>query len=57
MRVLHHIADAAPPTALAPHRLLLHHAAVRAVTAADARVWPAAAPAMCRLVVALEGKW
>lgn len=56
MRALHHIATAAPREALAPHWPLLLHAAVRAVTAADVRVWPAAAPAMCRLVVALEGK-
>ena len=57
MRALHHIATMAPREALAPHRALLLHAAMRTVTAADTRVWPAAAPAMCRLVVALEGKW
>lgn len=52
---MHHLAEVAPQEDLAWHKALLLDAAIRAVTAADERVWPAAAPAMCRLVVALEG--
>ena len=52
---LHHIATAAPPPTLAFHRELLLDTAVRSVTGADERAWPAAAPAACALVIAVEG--
>ena len=55
MWALHHLAAVAPPAALARHRELLLDAAVRGVAAADERLWPAAAPAACALIVALEG--
>lgn len=56
MWALHHLAAAAPADALAWHRDLLADTAVRMVSTADERVWPAAAPAACRLAVAVEGK-
>ncbi len=56
MWALHHLAAAKPADALAWHRELLVDTAVRMVSTADERVWPAAAPAACRLVVAVEGK-
>ena len=55
LAALQHIAESASADDLRGSRELLADTAKRVVTGADERVWPAAAPAACTLVTAVEG--
>lgn len=55
LAALQHIAESASARDLHWSRELLADTAKRVVTGADERVWPAAAPAACALMIAIEG--